>query len=967
MMSSDTEQWPAPNDAVAFESLCLDLWKNIWGDSNAQKNGRNGHPQAGVDIFGSSGDRWNGVQCKKKDGALRSKLTERELRSEVENAKSFTPTLSSFIVATTAARDPRLQEIARQITETHQSEGRFAVHVWSWEDIWSELYKRAELLERIAETYWGKLYSLRKKTHSAAHNKIREAEDLMQQGGKQKEGFELIREALRLAREAKNEEDEIDALLAAAIVSSDRGGFGDTRHYISEAEKLVSKISNPASKVIFYRAKAKACRIARDDNGAEIAFRAGLQVAETEADDEKRNVADQACLLREAYVHFLCDKKRLENVPSLLDACETYARLNAQSRGGALLNAALEAGIHYYLEIGDESGVRSRIEELKAAATTTFSANHIGGSVINVANHAGHRKHYELALYAARTAIEIAQTADPRNKSGFLVGCLYTEAQMLAQMSRYSEAQIKAQSLLQMCDPGKDLTGDASAAVGKSKQAVASVASQPPEVLAMAKMQLAIALSDNGETESAIDELIQTWALIEHINPPEKTVVDLFAHLADYASQLGKVEVTNFATEKIKNLRAQNPQLEQKADSFINRAENNLRIRERIVDTCITNSSDAVHALDAVEIRDVHDSADTNRAACRVLLDWWDEGFECIGEIYDFWGRGNFSRLLSNARDQTGSFNLTIEVRSLEDVKRAVRLWALYTDFLILIWKGPTEHLGMSMVPLSATYGETDGEIGGHGYIVAAGSEISGKRSDKRFYPAMCFASTNLPDPVIHFLATEAKPLFELGKLVVVPAAAIGCLHPGHGPFEQLIADAAGAIPSLRATGQIQNPISLIPYSPDAPFDVIAELVEKESSALRRLRRTLRERSQQQPAMNGLAQSSAIRLMESEIADALAEIQSRMKLYAGKHDFSRDSEPLGAVHAHYLSAASRDAPDLYSPILTLQTMGYRWKVGAAPNSLEKTRFELTDKQVIGTWLAPPERGWSFAVARRVEG
>ena len=113
MMSHDIEQWPAPNDAVAFESLCLDLWKNIWGDSNAQKNGRSGHPQAGVDIFGSCGDQWIGVQCKKKDGALRSKLTERELRIEVENAKSFTPPLSSFIVATTAARDPQLQKIAK--------------------------------------------------------------------------------------------------------------------------------------------------------------------------------------------------------------------------------------------------------------------------------------------------------------------------------------------------------------------------------------------------------------------------------------------------------------------------------------------------------------------------------------------------------------------------------------------------------------------------------------------------------------------------------------------------------------------------------------------------------------------------------------------------------------------------------------------------------------------------------------
>jgi hypothetical protein len=51
-MSSDIERWEPPNDATAFESLCLDLWKDIWQNSGAQKNGRRGQKQDGVDIFG---------------------------------------------------------------------------------------------------------------------------------------------------------------------------------------------------------------------------------------------------------------------------------------------------------------------------------------------------------------------------------------------------------------------------------------------------------------------------------------------------------------------------------------------------------------------------------------------------------------------------------------------------------------------------------------------------------------------------------------------------------------------------------------------------------------------------------------------------------------------------------------------------------------------------------------------------
>lgn len=103
-MSADHEQLLPPNDPAAFESLCLDLWKEIWGDPGAQKNGRSGQPQAGVDIFGRTAAGWVGVQCKQKDGLLRTQVTVAELEGEVEEARRFEPSLSRFIVATTGPR-----------------------------------------------------------------------------------------------------------------------------------------------------------------------------------------------------------------------------------------------------------------------------------------------------------------------------------------------------------------------------------------------------------------------------------------------------------------------------------------------------------------------------------------------------------------------------------------------------------------------------------------------------------------------------------------------------------------------------------------------------------------------------------------------------------------------------------------------------------------------------------------------
>ena len=91
-MSSDSERLPPPNEPDAFESLCLDLWRDIWGeDCGAQKNGRSGQPQAGVDVFGRVQGKWAGVQCKQKDGLLRTQVTPSELETEVANARNFVP------------------------------------------------------------------------------------------------------------------------------------------------------------------------------------------------------------------------------------------------------------------------------------------------------------------------------------------------------------------------------------------------------------------------------------------------------------------------------------------------------------------------------------------------------------------------------------------------------------------------------------------------------------------------------------------------------------------------------------------------------------------------------------------------------------------------------------------------------------------------------------------------------------
>ena len=149
MPNFSNKQVPPPSDWQEFERLCCDLWRKIWNDPNASLNGRQGQSQHGVDIYGTrdNGKSLVGVQCKGKDNFSNRTLTKNEIEVEAEKAKSFHPKLSEFIFATTGAKDANMEELARKITQDHQSKGLFSVHIWGWEDIKLRLENFPDLLD----------------------------------------------------------------------------------------------------------------------------------------------------------------------------------------------------------------------------------------------------------------------------------------------------------------------------------------------------------------------------------------------------------------------------------------------------------------------------------------------------------------------------------------------------------------------------------------------------------------------------------------------------------------------------------------------------------------------------------------------------------------------------------------------------------------------------------------------------
>lgn len=144
------KQIPKPKHWQDFEALSLALFREVWKDKLAQKNGRAGQPQHGVDVWGgfeSSRSCFQGVQCKGKDESLGVVVTKSELLAEISKAEKFSPALEHWILATTAPTDGELQRIAREISVERERQGKFTVQVMGWGDIESLLSSHPTVAE----------------------------------------------------------------------------------------------------------------------------------------------------------------------------------------------------------------------------------------------------------------------------------------------------------------------------------------------------------------------------------------------------------------------------------------------------------------------------------------------------------------------------------------------------------------------------------------------------------------------------------------------------------------------------------------------------------------------------------------------------------------------------------------------------------------------------------------------------
>jgi predicted Zn-dependent protease len=236
-------QIPPPRSWDEFEDLCLDLWSRLWADTNAQKNGRKGQAQHGVDVFGDDSSKSVpvGVQCKGKDTYTNAQVTQKELDAEILKAESFKPGIKHFILATTAPQDEAIQEYARLTSQERKSKGKFTLTVASWEWILSKLGDYPELIEK----YYGEFGTVPKVTKSdnltVANNSVLESGAFSPSVNAS--GGSVINQNLTVVQQAlHNPTEDIAAELAFAKKNLNQHKAVEALHFLDEIhDRVIAK------------------------------------------------------------------------------------------------------------------------------------------------------------------------------------------------------------------------------------------------------------------------------------------------------------------------------------------------------------------------------------------------------------------------------------------------------------------------------------------------------------------------------------------------------------------------------------------------------------------------------------------------------------------------------------------------------------------------------------------------------
>lgn len=702
-----------------------------------------------------------------------------------------------------------------------------------------------------------------------------------------------------------------------------------------------------------------------------------------------------------------CRTKRYELAEPLIRECEAAVTTLATKHDDLLIEHVMDASLSHALCTGDQKALLRGIQTLEEQANTHQFTDRFAHLLQRLGTRAGYLKAYDLGVLCCNAAVHLAGRA---KRDDLIIAAEHTAAVLLYEKGDLDAAKTTCQLLLDHVRLGKDSVlhigvvqlfsaiahklGDYDLSIAASEEAV-KAAGDDLQAAVMTRHGLAQSLCDAGRVAEGLEHASATYALAKKLELPHEFLAELLFLTAHAACLLGNWATTDDALAQLGALSEWSENFEERRKNLLKRIEACRELRRRY-EVMASDPSPLATA-------GTHDATSLHAANVNVitpLVHWWMEApgedvppsYQSLPEtrqpknlavLYDYWGRGNMSRLLLNLRGFPHSLNLVLEVKTLDEVRQAIRMFALFTDVLLLLWKGPTWSSRVAMIAPAF-----NGVEGGGGYSIMPTDPKDFKRQTPKsgtWYPAVGYGSF-LPDEIVTFLATEALPLLRQGRLLIIPSSGVGCVYDGHGPFESLLAEICSATPVLRSDhSPSEFPLGWIPYFPEAPLAALADVIGEQPMPLRRLQSLLLRRTRE--LKDHREHTAAIRELELEIIDGLAELKEHHLRFKRKAGWEVADEPmassavtfnredlLGAAWQNHSGAGlyAHGRPDdaiagaEWMPVLTLQNLGYRWRVTstAQPRRAQARQQDSGKGEAVGAWLVPPGQDVQVVFRRR---
>jgi hypothetical protein len=140
-----TSKLRKPSDWDEFENICTDLVEREWEAGDAQRYGRQGQTQNGVDILCTP--YW----MEKQDCAIQVKNTDDlswdDIEDEISSAENSDLEISEFYVFTTMDSDVNLQKKVKKENSKRKKNGKFEIEIWMWDKITRKMAEYEDMLK----------------------------------------------------------------------------------------------------------------------------------------------------------------------------------------------------------------------------------------------------------------------------------------------------------------------------------------------------------------------------------------------------------------------------------------------------------------------------------------------------------------------------------------------------------------------------------------------------------------------------------------------------------------------------------------------------------------------------------------------------------------------------------------------------------------------------------------------------